>query len=323
MKKIFALTLVFALASMLFACFGIGVASASVANTYYAGKNVTWIIPWAAGGTTDVMGRKLASLVEKKLGCTFVILNTNGGGGLVGFNTIIAAGKDGYTIGSVSPSMLLFKATGKADVSYDQADFLCTMATVPTVLVVPADSPYNTLDELIKYASANPGNLRYGNSGIGAIYHVIGESLARKAGVKFMAVPYNSGTEGATAAAGKHVEFAISGLAEATPLIDAGQLKPLCIFGTEHSGKFPDVKTTEELGYKGLLGSWTGVAMPSDCPPEAREALITALDEVITSDEWVKYLDTIGNIAKFMSGEEFASFLDEQNKAFAEIMADS
>ncbi|MGI6084774.1 MAG: tripartite tricarboxylate transporter substrate-binding protein [Acetivibrionales bacterium] len=290
-------------------------------NNFYHGKIITWIVPWAAGGATDVMSRELANLLSKELGVTCVILNTDGGGGLVGFNTLIASPKDGFTIGSISPSMLLFKPTGKANISYDAADFLCMSQTVPTCLVVKGDSQFKSLDEIIAYAKDHPGELRYGNSGIGAIYHLVGEAMAKKAGVKFTAVPYESGTAGATAAAGGHVEFAICSISEAAAMIDAGELSPLAVFGDSPSAKYPDVPTTTKLGYEGLMGTWTGVAAPQGIPAEARELLMKTFEEIIKGEEWAAFEERTGNNPYFMGGEEFTKFLKEQDDTFAQILA--
>lgn len=295
-----------------------GTAAASDEN-YYSGKTIQWIIPWAAGGSTDITSRALAQRLEQKLGCTIVILNTDGGGGLVGFNTISGAENDGSTIGSATSSMLLFKASGKADIDYDIVDWLCMYVYVPAAIVVPKDSPFETLEDLVAYGKEHPEEATYSTSGFGNYCHAAIGVLESLSGASFSQVSYDSGAEAATAAAGGHVSFAACAVSEAAAMVDSGDLRMLCVIGEERSSAYPDVPTTAEAGFPGMESTYTAVVMPKDCPEEAVTAMSTALEEIITSDEWKEYIVGLGNIAQYMGGDAFDTYLAEQAKAFENI----
>lgn len=288
-------------------------------GNYYYGKTIQWVVPWAAGGSTDVTTRALSQHLEKKLGCTVVVLNTQGGGGLVGFNAVSGASKDGYTMGSATSSMLLFKASGKADVGYDAVDWQCLFVYIPATIVVPVDSPHETLDDLIEYAKANPGKATYSTAGFGNYCHAALGVLGNMTGASFAQVSYNSGAEAATAAAGGHVTFAACTVTEAAAMVDSGDLRILAIIGDERSSAYPDAPSTAELGYKGMESTYTAVIMPKDCPEEALNTLNEALEEIITSDEWTGYVAGLGNIPMYIGGEDFDKFLADQAAAFEDV----
>jgi len=288
-------------------------------NNFYYGKTVTWIVPWTAGGSTDITSRALAAELEDYLGCTVVVMNTSGGGGLVGFNTIIGASADGLTIGSTTSSMLLFVASGKSTVTYDQADWIAMFQSVPAAIMVPGKSDIDTLDELVEYGKAHPGELNYSTSGFGSYTHAAISTLAKITGAKFALVPYDSGTNAATAAAGGHVGFAACAVSEAAAMVDSGELKMLAVIGDDRSIKYPDIETTSELGYEGMQSTFTAAVMPEGCPEEATAAMADALKAIITSDYWVNFIETQGAIGKYMGGEEFDKFLTDLNTTFESI----
>lgn len=288
-------------------------------QNFYYGKTVTWVVPWAAGGSTDITSRALANELQDYLGCTIVVLNVNGGGGLVGFNTIIGANPDGFTIGSATSSMLLFVASGKSQVTYDQAEWISMFQYVPAAIMVPSDSSFNTLEDLISYGKANQGKLNYSTSGFGNYTHAAVSGLGKLTGASFTLVPYDSGTAAATAAAGGHVDFTACAVSEGAAMVDSNKLKILAIIGDDRSAKYPDVKSTTELGHPGIQSTFTSVVMPPKSPDAAKTTLADALKNIITSQYWIDFIEKQGAIGKYMGGPDFTKYLSDLNAQFASI----
>lgn len=289
---------------------------------FYDSKLITWIVEWSAGGATDLITRALTSRLEEKLNCTINVLNTNGGGGLVGFQTLSAAPADGFTYGALTATMLLYKPTGVADVEYTVCEPMGLLCYAPICIYVPADSPFETLADLVAYAQAHPGELTGANTGLGAINYALTESLAQKADFTYTAVPYNSGTEALTACAGGHVDFSTNSLLEGIAMLDSGDVRALTLFGDEGSAKYPDIPTTTACGYPGLVSAWTGFCAPVGIPEEAKAEMLAAAEEIVNSDDWAEVMDGFGNNAAFLGGADYEEMLSGLSADFNELLGE-
>ena len=322
MKRSFVLFLVLLIGGgMLFAGGGGQRGEAAASEDFRFERAITWIVPWAAGGTTDIQSRMLASLVEKELGTSIAVVNTVGGGGAVGFRTMIGARPDGYTVASVTPSMVLYRYTGVGmqDLPYDAADWVAIFSSLESVFTVPTNSPFQNMADLINFARANPEHVRISNSGIGAIWHAVAMAIEARTGVRFSHIPYEGGGPAAVAAAGGHVDVGACGVTEAFSLVQSGHLRILGMSGTQRLPALPNVPTFHEQGIEGIFGTFLGVGVPKGYPPAARAMLERAIIDSINSDEWINFARE-GNISlNLIVGNEKDTFLSDLDRLFAQM----
>jgi tripartite-type tricarboxylate transporter receptor subunit TctC len=211
--------------------------------------------------------------MEEKLGVPVIVVNKTGGGGLVGFKAIADAKPDGYTIGSISISLLLQKAVGLAYQDFRELTPIGIYNEDPASLTVNADAPWSNLDEFVEYCKDNPETVRVSNSGTGAIWHVSALRMEKFLGIKVVHIPYKGGNPAAVAVAGGHVEVTTTSPAEVASLVNAGKLKILAIPSEKRVHIFPDVPTFKEEGYDFTAGTWRGLAGPAGLPEEVTKKL--------------------------------------------------
>lgn len=245
-------------------------------------KPITLIVPYPAGGATDVVIRPLAEAVKSQLGQPVIIENKGGGGGAVGVGSIIGKDPDGYLLSVVVTS--LHRAAHINKLSFDTVKDVTPIIRVGGYLygvLVKPDSPHTTLKELVDYAKANPGKAAYMASGIGTGGHIAAEEMATNAGVTFNHLPSKGDQESSAGLLGGHVDF-ISTTSGWIPLVEAGQLKLLATFGDTRVKKFPEIPTAREVGYKVVHNSPIGIVGPKGLPPERVKILHDAFQKALS-----------------------------------------
>jgi tripartite-type tricarboxylate transporter receptor subunit TctC len=237
-------------------------------------KPVTVIVPYSAGGSTDIVLRVLAETTAKHLGKPVMVEAKPGGGGTVGPATMAATAKpDGYTLSQIPMSVLRMPHVMKA--SWDPLKdftYILNLSGYTYGTVVKKDAPWKTMKELVAYAKANPGKVTYSTPGVGVMQHVTMEKIAHKEGIKWIHVPSKGGIDVIMAVLGGHVMVG----AETTgwaPQVEAGDLRLLCIWTAERSKKWPDVPTLKELGYDIVADSPFGLAGPKGMDPKVVKIL--------------------------------------------------
>ena len=290
-------------------------------GTVFPSKDITLIIPWKAGGNTDIYSRQLATLMEEYLGVNLIVMNTNGGGGQVGYQTLVGAGADGYTLCATSNSMLLAPYTGLGDdaVKYDSVTHLAMWGNSACALVVPASSAYDTLEAFIAAAKEKPGELRIANSGIGATWHACAMTFASNAGIEVTHIPYESGTEAVTAAAGGHVEAVMCGVSECSALVESGDLKVLAI--SSATTLYPDAKTFADCGVDGMWGGFNDFIVPAGTPDAVVDLLVEAMEYAVNTDTWKDFMAAGGQSWVWMTGDELTTYYADVDKTLAELFA--
>lgn len=290
-------------------------------GTVFPEKDITIIIPWKAGGNTDIYSRQLAALMEEYLGVNIVVMNTNGGGGQVGYKTLIGASPDGYTLCATSNSMLLAPYTGVGDaaVKYDSVKHLAMWGNSACALAVSADAGYDTLEDFIAAAKAAPGSIRIANSGIGATWHACALTFASNAGIEVSHIPYDSGTEAVTAAAGGHVEAVMCGVAECSSLVESGDLKVLAV--SSANTLYPDAKTFEDCGVANMWGGFNDFIVPIDTPDAVAQLLVEAMEYAVNTDSWKEFMEAGGQSWVWMSGDELMNYYADLDVSLSELFA--
>lgn len=240
----------------------------------FPNRPVTMIVPWPAGGTTDVVMRTLATATEKHLGQSLVIDNRGGAAGTLGPGHMAANAKpDGYTVAQIP--LTVFRYPFMRRTSYDPAKdftYVISLTGYTFGVVVRRDAPWKTFSDLLADAKANPGKINYGTPGAGTSLHVTMEQIARQQGLKWTHIPYKGNAEATTALLGGHIAV----LADSTgwaQLVNTGELRLLVTWGVGRTKNWPDVPTLKETGIDIISNSPFGIAGPAGMDPAVVKVL--------------------------------------------------
>ncbi|HEX7219347.1 MAG TPA: tripartite tricarboxylate transporter substrate binding protein [Burkholderiales bacterium] len=289
------------------------VAAAAQAQQFPA-KPVTLIVPWPAGGSTDIYFRKLGEITQKHLGQNLVIENRPGGSGNNGPTTMAkTAQPDGYTISQLTISA--FRAPHMQKVDWNPVTdftYIIGLAGYTFGVVVKADSPFKTFNDLIAYAKANPGKLSYATPGTGTSLHLAMEEVGAKAGVQFLHVPFKGYADGAIALMGGHVMVQVDSTGWAKQ-VDAGAQRLLATLGDKRTRW--GAPTVKELGVDTVSASPFGLVGPKGMAPQVVKTLHDAFKRSLEDPEYHKLLATLDQPAWYQSSEDYARWAAETFKA--------
>ncbi|GAB7544520.1 Bug family tripartite tricarboxylate transporter substrate binding protein [Cupriavidus sp. 8B] len=264
------------------------IAGGHVQAQSYPDKPVRLVVPYAPGGSTDIIARHIAEPLSKVLGQPVVVDNKAGAGGLVGTAEVARAPADGYTlvVGSVSTMVVIPATHPKPRYSVENFAPITNIAAMPNVLVVSPKVPANDLRELIALLKANPDKYSYASSGKGGINHMLGESFQAGAGVKIQHVPYKGSGAALNDVIGGQVQIMFDQLPSSKPHVDSGKLNLLGVIAPKRLAAYPNVMTMEEAGMKGFDDqAWYGILAPAKTPPAVLARLSDAMKQVIAMPE--------------------------------------
>ena len=295
----------------------------------YPTKNITVVIPKNPGGGTDTSARTLLEFTKEALpkGVIFVPENKPGGNGVAGLIEVAKAKPDGYKLVMTTVELAMFPHEGKSPVTY--ADFTPIAAPIadPCSLIVRADAPFKTLKEFFEAAKARPGQLKVGNSGVGAIYHLAALNMESKMGVKFNNVPYNEGLGPSIAAlVGGHLDAVIGTPGAAKSQVEAGVLRILGIMDTQRIDTFPDVPTFKEaLGQDlGLnMRAWAVLAGPAKLPRNITDELVAAFGKTVNSPEYQAAMKKQGIAPVIILGKDAEKMMREDHETYKQLIPEA
>ncbi|QQK78828.1 tripartite tricarboxylate transporter substrate binding protein [Salicibibacter cibi] len=319
-KKIWISTLAFSIA--LFA--GCEAGGDEDAAADFPEGPVELIVPYDAGGGTDAVARALADATEEHLGESIGVVNTTGGGGAVGFTEGATAAPDGQTVTLVTVELVTLPHMGLADVSHEDFKAIGQMNFDPPAVTVPADAPYDTLEEFIDYAEENPGEIQMGNSGSGSIWHLAASAIEQETGVEFEHVPFDGAAPAVTSLLGGHIDAVPVSPAEVLPQVEGEELKTLAVMDEERAEVFPEVPTFEEEGFSGAdgVGPWRGVVVPEDTPDEVASVLEEAFMAGAEEPEFQEFMEDNGLGMTITDGESFGQMMGESYDFYGELISD-
>lgn len=277
----------------------------------YPEKTVRVIIPWSVGGMTDVLTRPIANWLEEYFGVPFVVENRPGGGGVVGSLEIENAPNDGYVIGTTSMSTVSAKYVAPMAPDIDNVELIAQAISIPATVTVNADSPFQTLDDLIEFAKDNPGELSNSNSGNGASAHIYALTFGARADIEMNHIPYPGYAEAVTSLLAGNVDMTNIPLPDVAPYIDSGELRMLAIAAAERHPSYPNVPTLREAGIDAVMGNYSGFVAPKGTPQEYLDILEEAIGEAIADPEISNFLIGAGFQPVFAGQEEFAVIVDD------------
>ncbi|EFF73532.1 Bug family tripartite tricarboxylate transporter substrate binding protein [Achromobacter piechaudii] len=293
-----------------------------------ASRPVSLIVPFAAGGGVDGMGRLLAERLRSEMPQGVVVENKPGASGMLGAQTVVRSTPDGTTLllgsaGETAINPLVFKSKMQYQPEQDLVP-IALIARVPNVLVANPKLPVADVKELVAYGRAHPDKLTYATSGVGNPQHLNGELLQSLAGIKMVHVPYKGASAQLVDVAAGSVDLTFVSLAGALPFIKSGKVKPLAVTSAKRASFAPDIPAVAE--YAPLkdyaLENWFGVFVAKGTPPEVQQKLAAAIDRSLHDEKFVASIRELGGEVQPMSQDEFRAFIKAQTAVFAKVVAD-
>ena len=290
-------------------------------------KSIRVIVPFPAGGGTDIVARDVTQKMSVTTKWTFVIENKPGSGGNLGIDTAAKAPGDGYSLVIGQTSNLAINPSLYSKLPYDPIKDLTPIGLIgnaPLVLVVPTDSPFKTLGDVIKAAKAQPGFINYATSGNGTVAHLATELVQREAGVKLTHIPYKGATQGINDVIGGQVQLYISSVPTLLGHIKNGKLRPLVVTAAKRTDDLPQTPTVAESGYKGFEAvTWFGLLGPAKLPTSVVSTANTELNKALNSPDLRKKLEDQGLNITPSSSDEFGKLIKADITKWAQVVKDS
>jgi tripartite-type tricarboxylate transporter receptor subunit TctC len=300
------------------------VAAAAWAQSYPS-RPIRMIVPFAPGGTTEVIARVIAQKMGESLGQQVVVDNRPGAGGSLGTAMAAKAASDGYTLLLTSLSPIVINPTMYASkAQYDpQKDFapISSIIKVPSVIASHQGGSIRSIKQLIAFAKANPGKLSYGSSGAGGVNHLIAELFRVAAGIELLHIPYKGAGPAVIALLSKEVDTVVSSPVAIMPQVRSGQVRPLAVSSAKRSPALPDLPTLAESGLPGFEATaWYGLLAPSGLPRPVMQQVHGALVNALNSPAVAERLIADGAAPESSTPEEFAKMIEVDLKRWAKAI---
>ncbi|MFL6691356.1 MAG: Bug family tripartite tricarboxylate transporter substrate binding protein [Ramlibacter sp.] len=298
----------------------------AVAQANWPAKPIRFVVPFPAGGGTDIIARELGNRLAGN-GWTLVMDNRPGSGGNLGVDVAAKAPPDGYTLVLGQTSNLAINPTLYSKLPYDPLKDLTPISMVassPLVLVVAADSPFKTLADVVKEAKAKPGTLNYATSGNGTVAHLATEMFQRTADIKLTHIPYKGASQGVTDVIGGQVQLYMSSVTTLIGHIKNGKLRALAVTSAARTDDLPNVPTIAESGYKGFeAATWFGVLGPAGMPKDVVAKLNAGINKALATPEMKARLAAQGADVMGSTPEKFAAFMHDEASRWGKVVKES
>ena len=298
----------------------LGTASAQT----YPTRQITMMVPFGAGGSTDIVGRITAQAMAKNLGVPVVVLNKGGVGGTLGTQQATTMPADGYSVLMSTTSTLVVGPLTNDTVKYDPIksfEHIGMIAETPYVLVVSNKSGVGSVKELIELAKKSPGKLNYGSAGQGSTTHLAALMFLNATGVKMEHIPYSSNADSTKAVMADEVQVLFGSMPAVLAQIKANSIKALAVGTTTRSAEIPDVPTMQQAGVAGYRASlWLGLSAPANTPAAVIARLSKSLNEVVSDPAVAKQLANTGADATIMSQPEFKKLIAVELDIYKKIV---
>jgi tripartite-type tricarboxylate transporter receptor subunit TctC len=296
---------------------------ANAADPAFPVKTVTLVVPYAAGGSTDIVARYIAQRLSLRWKREVIVDNRTGAGGLIGQSYVANAAADGHTLlfceGGFS-TLAVLRPDSRGSGLKDFAPVVL-VGTTPYITVINSKVPANNLKEFVAYARTRPGKLSYASGGAGNSTNFYGELMKKVTGTHILHIPYRGGGPAVVAAASGEVEIYSGAVPSVTSFIKSGRLKGLAVSGNRRASALPDVPTTKEAGFPALnTVNWNGVFAPIGTPPQLVQWLNAEISAVLQQPEVKSQLDTYALTPAPESPERTTAFIREDIRTWADLV---
>lgn len=301
------------------------VCTGAVAQDGYPSRPITLVVPFPAGGVTDVVARELANRLGTSLGQPVVVENRAGASGNIGTHAVARAAPDGYTLGVLTVSAMSIGPHLSRKLPFDPSrDFtpITNLVNTPGAVIASPSTPFNSFAEFVRYAKANPRKITYASVGAGSIPHLTAEIMSRAVKVEMVHVPYKGAAPAMTDLLAGVVDLSFETSLVTTMTYHASKrIKVLAVTGPARVSVLPDVPTVAEAGYPGFgVQGWFGFFGPKGLPPATIEKLNKAAVQAFADPGVRQRLEQLGMQPATGSPQQFAQFLAQQDKAWAESL---
>ncbi len=296
---------------------------ASGAQAAWPDRSVQWVVPYPAGGGSDVIARLVASGLEKSLGQTIVVENKPGAATIIGATYVQGAPADGYVVGTADSGTLAYNPSLYSKLQYDPAKFtyIGGIARFPLMLAVNASSPFKTVQDVIKAAQAKPGALTSASAGAGSPHHLALEMFKQRADVKILHVPYKGAAPALQDLIGGQVDMGFVDSAAALSNIKAGKLRVLAVATPKRIDLLPNVPTMAEAGVQDFNAyAWQGLVGPAGMPADAVKKLSADLQAALKLPEVADKIRAMGVEPLPMDAADFKAYADAQRTEWAKVI---
>ena len=298
--------------------------SLGAAAQAYPTKPITIVVPFSAGGTTDILARLVGQYLTTELGQPVVVDNKAGAGGNIGGALAAKAPADGYTLFMGTVGTHAINAALYKKMPFDHVkDFapLSRVANVPNLLVSHPSQPFKTVPEMIAYAKANPGKINFGSPGNGASPHLSGELFKSMAKVELTHIPYKGSAPAVSDLLGNQIAIMFDNMPSVIPHVRSGKLRAIAISTAKRSPELPDVPTIAEAGVPGYEAvSWFGLFAPAATPKPVLDKLSTALSKVLANPEVQKKISAQGGETVNETPAQFAAFIRSETTKWGKVL---
>jgi tripartite-type tricarboxylate transporter receptor subunit TctC len=289
-------------------------------------RTITLVVPFAAGGTTDIVGRAVAQKLGEALHQTVVIDNRAGAGGTSGASTVVKSTPDGYTLLLATIAHTMAPSIYKT-LPYDfvkDFDPIGLVAFTPNVLLVNPAIPVNNVQEFIAYIKSHPGKVNYGSAGKGSTEHMSGELFRSMTGTDILHIPYKGGAPMMTDLMSGQIQMAIETSPSAAPHVRSGAVKALAVTTLKRSSAYPGVPTLDEAGVKGFdVTTWYAIMAPHGTPPAVQARLHSELEKLLKQPDLQKRFEEQGVTAGDLTADQLANFIHLETSKWAKVAKDA
>lgn len=296
--------------------------AAAAANAAFPDRPITMVVPYAPGGSADAVARLLAQHIGTKLGTSVIVENRAGASGTIGASYVAKVPADGYTmLYDATPYSINPHLFAKMPYAANALQPLSLVLLAPNMVIVPANSPFRNINDLIAKAKAQPGKLNFASGGSGTVQRLAAELLRQQLKLDMVHVPYKSGGPAIADVIGGQVDFMFSTMAASYPLVSGGKLRALAISSPERAKRLPDVPTVAETVIPGYeVYEWNGMFLPAGTPAAIAGKLQQTLVEVLKEDAVRQRLEDLGAKAVGSTPAEFATFLGKEDAKWGEVV---
>jgi tripartite-type tricarboxylate transporter receptor subunit TctC len=288
----------------------------------YPTRPVRWIVPYPAGGATDILARLVGHRLSERLGQQFIIENKAGAGNNIGTEAVVNSAPDGYTLLLVNPANAI-NASLYAKLNFNFIRDITPIAGItrtPNIMTVGKDVPAKTVAEFIAYAKANPGKVNMASSGNGTSVHLSGELFMAMTGVKMQHVPYRGAAPALTDMLSGQVQVIFDNMPSVISHIKAGSLRALAVTTAERSAELPDVPTVAETVKDYEASAWFGVGAPKGTPREIIETLNKEINEILVEPAMKARLAELGGVPMVGTPEDFGKIVQSETDKWEKVV---